>query len=830
MTGRSGFGFARIDGLEARLRRYVCGVIVMVTLVLAAVLAGPGGADAQIITTEQQKYFDEWLKTAKRAESAIEAGRASTLALEAVRADIVRYRDDFENARTQNSARIATLQSQLEALGPAPEEGASEPEELAQLRSNLNDQVTTLRVPVVVSSQAYSRANGIIREIDRIIRERQRQALLKRTESPLEPALWPEAWSSMRETAADLANETRINWVNQTRARLLRATLPQALFYLGIGLMLLLRGRRWAEQAGAYMRSFASSGLGVWGFLISLGRILLPLAGVYIIIQGISVSNVLGFRGERVLSSLPYWTALVFGFQWLGERIYPRLEVNNVFGVSAQIRPAARRNVLWLGVVLTLYDMVDLFEQIETITPDTRAVITLPVILIGALVVLRLRMLGVWEARERAVEGAEPVRGSGVIWIGPGKLFRLSAGLVALLTPVLAVAGYSAMAEAILFPFIKTLGLYGLLMVLQIFLRDIFVWISGQDTEAAENSVVPILLGFALALGALPIMALFWGARTSDLTEILDRFLQGVQVGNNRISPADFLAFAVVFVIGYTLTRMFQSALKNSLLPRTSLDQGGQNAVVSGTGYVGVFLAALVAVSTAGIDLSSLAIVAGALSVGIGFGLQNIVSNFVSGIILLIERPVAEGDWIEVSGNMGIVRDISVRSTRIETFDRSDVILPNSDLVSGTVTNYTRGNTIGRLILPVGVAYGSDTQEVERILREIAEAHPMVLANPAPFIVFKEFGADSLNFEVRAILRDINWVMSVRSEMNHQVYARFAEAGIEIPFAQRDVWLRNPETLHPKAPKGSMSGDAGRPMPREMQLPGDDDGEGPDEH
>ncbi|MFB2606007.1 mechanosensitive ion channel family protein, partial [Rhizobium phaseoli] len=211
-------------------------------------------------------------------------------------------------------------------------------------------------------------------------------------------------------------------------------------------------------------------------------------------------------------------------------------------------------------------------------------------------------------------------------------------------------------------------------------------------------------------------------------------------------------------------------------------------------GYLGVGLAAIIGVSSAGIDLSSLALVASALSVGIGFGLQNIVSNFVSGLILLVERPFKVGDHVVSGTAEGIVKRISVRATEIETFRKQSIIVPNSELINGLVGNWTHRNKIGRSEIPVSVSYDADPQQVMDILLELTAKIPLVMRNPEPHVEFLRFGPYSLDFELRFFLADMGDGMTVRNNLRIEILRRFKAEGIEIPLPQSDL------TIHREAP------------------------------
>lgn len=738
--------------------------------------------------------YTAWERMARRAESATGNRNASSVSLEHLRAQLVDWREALLGAQSANAARIATLRTQIAALGPPPAEGQTEVEEIARRRSALTEQLVQLQAPGISAEEAYRRADGLIREIDRVLRERQADQLLQLWPSPINPANWPEAAIGITDTGVRLWDEVAENWDDAKKRKELGDNLPLVLGFLAVAAGLLGFGRRWIGRLAGGLQDRASAhGRRVWALLASLGEIFVPALGVTLVMLALTLTGMAGVIGTQIIDTGLDITMPAIIASWLAGRIFPRGQTPGPLNLPSERRAEARYNAVALGLLLGVDEFRFAAMDSQSYSDGATSVTSFPGLAIAGLLLVRMGQL----LHRHSVRTANDpdAQNYGRTLIG---FLGQAAMAVGLAGPLLGAVGYVAAADAMIWPAILSLGLIGFLLILQDLVTDIYAIIMRKDGDASD-ALIPVLLNFVLVLLSLPLFALIWGARTADITELWSSFREGFAIGSTRISPTAFLIFAVIFAVGYMLTKMLQGALKTSILPRTGLDQGGQNAAVSGIGYVGLFLSGLIAINAAGIDLSGLAIVAGALSVGIGFGLQTIVSNFVSGIILLIERPVSEGDWIEVGTTSGIVKSISVRSTRIQTFDRSDVIVPNSDLITGRVTNWTRFNLSGRLVVPVAVPFTMDSRKVDAILREIAEAQPLVLLKPPPTIALVGFGGETMNFEMRMILRDVNFQVQVRSEINHQIVRRFAEEGIVFSNAHRDFLKREAEAAAAEA-------------------------------
>lgn len=316
-----------------------------------------------------------------------------------------------------------------------------------------------------------------------------------------------------------------------------------------------------------------------------------------------------------------------------------------------------------------------------------------------------------------------------------------------------------------------------------------------EDRQVLPGLVWIRLLTTILIWGGFAhIILSSWDQSGAIIQHTRNYTINGFQIGEFRIVPSQILLSLLFFALIIVSTGWIKNQLETNWLPKTTMERGAREAVVTITGYIMFVIATLVALSIAGFNFGNITIIAGALSVGIGFGLQNIVNNFVSGLILLFERPIRKGDWIQVGTTEGYVQDIRIRSTRILTFDRSDVIVPNSELVSNQVTNFMLSNLRGRAIVKVGVAYGSDTEKVRYILTQVAEENELVVkdgTSPKPLVLFRGFGESSLDFELRVHLYDVDRRLSTTSNLYFAIDKAFREEGIEIPFPQRDLHVKD---------------------------------------
>ncbi|SES00662.1 Small-conductance mechanosensitive channel [Tranquillimonas rosea] len=741
------------------------------------------------LSSPAQEVLDDtsdWRRTADQAEELLGQEAAEIARLEELRDALAEQRAAALEQAERGSVRALTLEAQLDELGPPPEAGKREPEPLADRRAELQAALSEANAPVIDARAAYRRADLLIDELDARLREQSAERLLTRSPSPL----LPSSWESLRADIGTL-QDSPVAPRAAPSSGVTGAAWPLGVAIFGAAVLIifaaeplvtgvLVRARR---KAGSRLRRRLLAALTL------VLRLLIPATGLLLI------SLAPTFLILRFPESLPMVSGVagaVFSLaaaHVLGHVLFAPLRPDlRTFSIGDALARRGYVLSLLLGLHLALEALLEGAEEQYSLSSAGGSVLALMVVLTG---LFPMVWLGTF-LRDLGGEDSD-----GEVGADLRMLFARLLQATAVLAGLFAVAGYVDLARYALEPSVQTVALVGIMLFLRALvtgvLADLFGPVAPNEEEAAV--LIPFFVSLLLILAALPLLALIWGARRSDLSEAWRLVSAGIQIGEAQLSLTSVALLAGVFFIGLLVTRWLQRVLGQSILRRSHMDRGVRSSIVTGVGYLGITLAAVIALSTAGISLASLAVVFGALSVGIGFGLQNIVSNFVSGIILLIERPVKEGDWIEVSGYSGYVRKIAVRSTRIETFDRFDVIVPNSDLIAGVVKNMTLTSHEGRLILPIGVAYGSDVQQVRKILTEAAARRPEVLHHPEPVVLFTGLGDSQLEFELRCFLRDIETVLTVRSDLLFDIYASLTEAGIEIPFPQRGVSLKGLEEL-----------------------------------
>jgi len=286
-------------------------------------------------------------------------------------------------------------------------------------------------------------------------------------------------------------------------------------------------------------------------------------------------------------------------------------------------------------------------------------------------------------------------------------------------------------------------------------------------------------------------MLSIWGLFDNATHAAAAIFALGISFQGLKITIGLLVSAVIAFYLALFASWMIQTILDEEVYPRKKVDRGVGISINRLIQYAFVVVGISMAFSTLGIGMQNLTVIIGALGVGIGFGLQNIVNNFASGLILLFERSIKVGDVVQVNGEWGQIKNLGLRATVVETFDRSEMIVPNSDLVASTVTNWTLTDRQVRLIVQIGVAHGSDVDLVTRILTQIAQDNPFIMKFPAPSVMFVNFGTNSLDFELRCWVADIDNRLSIKNEINREIDRLFREHNIEIPFSQHDLHIRS---------------------------------------
>lgn len=770
-------------------------LILILALVVAAMpsfeaLAQAIGQGAAGLITDQQKAIQDLTAKTDGLEKKIGQDSEDDASLVEIRLQLEEMSRAALTSALAFRSRLTDINNRIETLGPPPAAGQpQEPDIVTGERQALASEKAEINAVIASAQNLSIRINGLIDKIGNMRSALFRNLLTKRYE--LSDALSPQVVSDAQDEYANFYKAVS-SWLSFAFKFKFKAMLAATFMALALAVVLLVGGRRlfgriFEADASIEDPSYLSRlSVAFWSTLLPTLAVGAFLASTVFLFNYYNV-----LRGDIgvFLNALAAVIAVVFCVNRLtNAALEPRLPNWRLIPVETGPARWLVRLTTAMAIVIGVNNFLAVVNDKMGSPLSVTIVRSFVATIIFGVILILMALLKPFKARDES-------------WRPWPAWLRYTAIALGLFTIAAALFGYIGLALFVALQVVVTgtiliTAYIGFLSARAIGEEGGFAdtsvgrWLSTNSSyeETALDQlglVVSTAINVMIVLVFLPLILLMWGFQPGDIQAWAYKLATGITIGSVTISVLGILSGIVVFVIGYFLTRWFQGWLDGSVMARGRVDTGVRNSIRLAVGYAGVALAALVGVSAAGIDLSNLALVAGALSLGIGFGLQNVVSNFVSGLILLAERPFKVGDWIVAGEISGTVKKISVRATEIETFQRQSVILPNSNLINNAVGNWTHRNKLGRVEIKVGVAYGSDVKRVHALLLEIARGHPLVLKNPEPFVLFTNFGTAALEFEIRVFLADVLNGAIVQNDIRFAVLDAFDSEHIEIPSTPR---------------------------------------------
>ncbi len=714
-----------------------------------------------------------------------------------IRGGITRFANDSRR-------QAASVQKLLDALGPPPMEGqAAEPESVGERRQLLEEELTFYLDRENQAGLAATQAGTLIRQLSHLRQARFTETIFARISTPLIPMIWVRAGMSVVTSFSTGFERIQATFGSEEMKRAWRPALSTAGIAVFLALIISSIVRTWlirgfgqnpAIKSPSYTRRLVAM------IVEGVARTLPWAASSAALYAMVSQSGALAGEDDHILFDI---VLALTGFQLARYLTVAALTAPKWRVATIGDQPA--REVRRLIMILISVATVDLFLNhmgwISDGGEDLSAAYGLIVGVLFAFLIIRLLSPRLWQAPSRRRKRATTT---------PDRLWptlRLVVGSVAIAMPIAALLGYAAFSRFLAERLLLTGLTCAVFLTLNGLVREFITRSLSRDSKIGgmvdrtlamsdeSRSLVSFWLSamVGVTLFAASVLALlpFWGMNWQDLSEFLEGLIFGFQVGDTTVSLINVAAAIALFVTILMLTRFFQRFLGDQILTRTRLDGGIRHSLRASVGYIGIGIAAAIAISTLGIDLSNVAIILGGLSVGVGLGLQNVINNFVLGLILLIERPIKVGDKITFGEHIGFVQRINLRSTEIETFDKGDVIIPNSELLSRSVLNWTHKNRLGRIVIPIDVASGSDPKAVRNALLGCAKSHRDVADSPKPQVYFRNFGDTALQFELWAYLDDNSVIDMVSSDLRFSIDAAFRKAGIDGPVPRREVKIEN---------------------------------------